>query len=47
LAASAMEVDKQEEKGGVEWKRRLRRRDGNKGMSGRGIKVKGAKKEEG
>jgi hypothetical protein len=47
LAASVKEVDKPEEKGGVEWKGRLRRRDGNMGMRGRGIKVKGTRKGEG
>lgn len=46
LAASVKEVDEPEEKARVEWKGRLRRRDGNTGMRGRGIKVKGTRKEE-
>jgi hypothetical protein len=47
LAASAKEVDEPKVKARVEGKGRLRRRDGNKGMSGRGIKVKGTRNEEG
>lgn len=46
MAASVKEVEEPEEKARVEWKGRLRKRDGNKGMRGRGIKVKGTRKEE-
>jgi hypothetical protein len=46
-AACVKEVEEAEATARAEWKGRLKRRDGNKGLRSRGIKVKGTRNEEG